>query len=236
MRFAAFTAAALMSLGIAAHAEEPTFKVEKGAKGMTWEAKVDPQAKAALQKTMKGAEGPPAVGKPVSDFTLTDLDGNPHTLSDVLAQGKVVVLEWFNPDCPFVKKHHHATRSMGDTEKFAEEQGIVWFAVNSGAPGKQGAGQERNEKAREEYKIDYPILLDEEGRVGKAYGAKNTPGMYIISPEGMLLYHGAIDNDSTPQKLGETNYVRKALEEYLAGKAISTPETKPYGCSVKYAT
>lgn len=174
------------------------------------------------------------LGKKAPDFVLTDLDGRQHRLSDYA--GKVVVLEWFNPDCPFVKKHHEKTRSMAETYAAAAEKGAVWLAINSGAPGRQGHGLERNKLARAQYGIEYPILLDESGKVGKAYGAKSTPHMFIIDSGGTLVYRGAIDNMPNPQTLGETNYVRKALEELFDGRQISIKETQSYGCSVKYAS
>ena len=174
------------------------------------------------------------VGKKAPDFTLVDIDGKTHSLSDYA--GKVVILEWFNPDCPFVKKHHQMFRSMHDTYHAAQEQGAVWLAVNSAAPGKQGAGVEYNAEARKNYGIEYPLLLDEAGTVGKAYGARTTPHMFVIAADGTLVYQGAIDDSPSTDKLGETNYVLTALEAIKAGKAVGTANTKPYGCSVKYVS
>lgn len=174
------------------------------------------------------------VGKKAPDFTLVDIDGKTHSLSDYA--GKVVILEWFNPDCPFVKKHHQMHKSMHDTYHAAKEQGAVWLAINSAAPGKQGAGLEYNQEARKNYGIEYPLLLDESGTVGKAYGALTTPHMFVIAADGTLVYQGAIDDSPTTDKLGETNYVLGALEAIKAGKAVGTANTKPYGCSVKYVS
>jgi peroxiredoxin len=176
------------------------------------------------------------VGKAAPDFTLSDTEGNEYTLSEILDGETVVVLEWFNPDCPFVKKHHQKTTSMADTYSMAKEEGIVWLAINSGAPGKQGNGTERNQKAVQEYKIAYPVLLDESGEVGKAYGAKTTPHMFIINADGVVVYEGAIDDKPDTQNLGDTNYVKHALGQMDAGEAVSPAETKPYGCSVKYGS
>ncbi|MFB3909063.1 MAG: thioredoxin family protein [Candidatus Eisenbacteria bacterium] len=173
-------------------------------------------------------------GAPAPDFTLKDLDGKTHTLSEYTKQGKVVVLEWFNPDCPFVQKHHKLTRNMLDTADRYRAKGIVWLAINSGAPGMQGAGLERNRSARDEYAMDYPILLDDSGDVGRAYGAKTTPHMYVIDAKGTLVYKGAIDDDRSARALGKTNYVARALDELLAGKPVTQAETASYGCSVKY--
>lgn len=174
------------------------------------------------------------LGQPAPDFTLTDLDGNEHTLSEYTKQGKFVVLEWFNPDCPFVKKHHDSNKTMYETARFVEENGGVWLAINSGKPGKQGTGHDRNVKAVTDFGIEYPVLLDETSAVGVMYEAKVTPHMYIISEEGVLVYAGAIDNDSSARTLGDINYVKQAVMEHGAGKAISVNETKAYGCSVKY--
>jgi len=174
-----------------------------------------------------------SVGHAAPNFTLTDLEGNEHTLADYTADGKTVVLEWFNPDCPFVKKHHEANKSMYETYRSAKENDVVWLAINSGKPGNQGTGQERNERAVKEYGIEYPVLLDESGKVGKMYQAKTTPHMYIIDGEGVLVYAGAIDNNPRFD-LGDVNYVSQAIGEMAHGKAISESETRPYGCSVKY--
>ncbi|MBZ0267803.1 redoxin domain-containing protein [bacterium] len=171
------------------------------------------------------------VGAPPPGFTLTDLDGGKHSLAGYLEDGKTVVLEWFNPDCPFVKKHHLHNHTMIDTH--AANPDVVWLAINSGADGKQGHGVTRNRKAAEDYEMDYPILLDETGEVGRAYGAKTTPHMFVIAG-GVIVYAGAIDDNPTPGKLGERNHVAAALKEVGDGKEVSVKESKPYGCSVKY--
>jgi peroxiredoxin len=173
------------------------------------------------------------IGDTAPDFELTDTAGKVHKLSQYA--DKTVVLEWFNPDCPFVRKHHQKTTSMHDTQAFAAKQGVVWLAVNSGAPGKQGAGLDRNKKAIEEFKIAYPLLLDESGAVGKSYGAKTTPHMFVIS-KGKIVYAGAIDDRPDAEALGKVNYVREVLTQVSAQKAVNPAETKPYGCSVKYAS
>ncbi len=175
------------------------------------------------------------LGALAPDFTLTDTEGNEHTLSTYIADGKVVVLEWFNPECPFVKKHHVKTSSMSDTYAAAvEHENVVWLAINSGGAGKQGNGLELNQEAREEYGMDYPVLLDEDGMVGRAYEAKTTPQMYVISETGMLIYVGAIDDNKDVATLGETNYVNECLSGYFSGEYEPT-QNKSYGCSVKYA-
>jgi len=178
---------------------------------------------------------PAAVGDKAPDFKLTDTDGVEHSLAKYLAEGQVVVLEWFNPDCPFIIKHHKTNRTMDETYATLKHKGVVWLAVNSGAAGKQGAGLERNKKAREEYRMTFPVLLDETGAVGRAYGAKTTPHMFIVGKDGKLAYSGAIDDNASPTEYGTRNYIISALRGVLDGRAVPEPVTKPYGCSVKYA-
>jgi hypothetical protein len=117
------------------------------------------------------------------------------------------------------------------------KDGVAWIAINSSGAGMEGNGVDKNKKAVANWKMSYPVLLDEEGTVGHAYGAKSTPTMYIIDAKGTLVYHGAIDNMATGKPEGGTlvNYVDKALAEMKDGKPVSTPETKAYGCSIKYA-
>lgn len=182
-----------------------------------------------------GADEKAEIGKKAPDFTLPDLGGERHTLSDMVEEDKVVVLEWFNPECPFVKKHYREdTQTMNTLADRFADRGVVWVRINSGAPGKQGAGVEKNERYKDEYKIDGPILLDESGEVGKMYGATNTPHMYVIDRSGTLRYMGAIDNDRRAREPGDVNYVERALEKILAGETVSETETQAYGCSVKY--
>ena len=190
-------------------------------------------AAVAVPATGNNAAGV-TTGDKAPDFTITDTDGNSHTLSEYTSQGKVVVIEWFNPDCPFVKKFHSGKTYARDTYNSVKGDDVVWLAINSGAPGKQGAGLERNQKARADYKIEYPVLLDETGKVGRAYGAKRTPEMFVIDASGTVAYHGPIDNNASARKFGETNYITTAVEQVLAGETVVTPAIKPYGCSVKY--
>jgi len=192
-------------------------------------------ALAMLAWTSVGADEQPkaAVGSPAPNFTLTDLAGAQHELASY--KGKVVVLEWFNPDCPFVVKHHHHNKTMQETYAAYKDKDVVWLAINSGAPGKQGHGVERNQRAVTEYGIEYPILLDEAGEVGHRYGATNTPHMYVIAAQGVLRYAGAIDDNRSARTPGELNYVRAALDAILAGQEVANPETRAYGCGVKYA-
>lgn len=131
------------------------------------------------------------VGEAAPTFSLPDLDGKQVSLADFA--GKTVVLEWFNPDCPFVK-YAHDGGPLATLAKQQGEAGIVWLAINSGAAGKQGHGAERNREAKQEWKLEHPILLDEDGSVGHSYGATNTPQMFVIDGEGKLVYAGALDN------------------------------------------
>jgi len=174
------------------------------------------------------------VGQPAPDFTLTDLDGQEVTLSDHL--GKTVVLEWFNPGCPFVV-HAHGEGPLKDLAARHAEQGVVWLAINSGAPGKQGHGLELNREAAATWNMSHPVLLDEDGVVGRQYGAKTTPEMVVVAPDGLVAYHGALDNAPRGSVRGGGElivYVDRALGSVAAGQPVATPKTKPYGCSVKY--
>ena len=178
-----------------------------------------------------------AVGDVAPAFTLTDTDGKTVNLADFA--GKIVVLEWFNPSCPFIVKHHDTSKGNMTFNKLFDEfnpKGVVFLAINSGAKGKEGAGKEVNAKMRSTYKMGYPVLLDEDGKVGHAYGATNTPQCFVIGKDGKIAYKGAIDNNEKLEGSADKNYVKMALDEVLAGKAVSTAETKPYGCSVKYAS
>lgn len=176
------------------------------------------------------------VGKKAPDFSLKDTAGKEHRLIDYLAQGKTVVLEWFNPDCPFVRRHHEKEKTMKRIEEQFRAKGVVWLAINSGAPGNQGAGLERNAKAKKEYGIDYPILIDESGSVGRSYEAKTTPHMFIIAKDGTVAYAGAIDDDPRGSKSERVNHLAAALAACVGGQPVSQAKTDPYGCSVKYGT
>jgi hypothetical protein len=146
-----------------------------------------------------------------------------------------VVLEWFNPGCPFVR-YSHGEGPLKDLAKKHTANGIVWLAINSGAAGKQGAGVEINKQARQDWAMEYPVLIDANGQVGKSYEAKTTPHMYVINPAGQIVYKGALDNaplGKVPSE-GQVNYVDNALAALAAGKPVDVAETKSYGCSVKY--
>jgi hypothetical protein len=177
------------------------------------------------------------VGAPAPDFTLRDLAGKPVKLSDF--RGRTVVLEWFNPGCPFVVASHTKGSLVGAASREAE-RGVTWLAINSAAPGKQGYGAEANREAAARWSMVHPVLLDESGEVGRAYGATNTPHMMVIGPDGRLAYRGAIDNSpdgerASPKGGALVEYVTAALDDLAAGRKVAVGETKAYGCSVKYA-
>jgi len=172
------------------------------------------------------------IGESAPEFVLQDTAGKSVSLASF--KGKVVVLEWFNPDCPFIVKHHKTATTFNDLNTTYGPKGVVFLAINSSADGNQGSGNERNAKAKTDFKMEYPILMDASGKVGKSYGAKTTPHCFIIAKDGKLMYSGAIDDDKSTGPSGKTNFVAKALDEILAGKPVTTAQTKPYGCSVKY--
>src|SRR5882724_8362558 len=191
---------------------------------------------ASLTTTTLLALDSPPVGSGAPDFSLTDAKGKTHSLSQY--KGKYVVLEWFNPECPFVKKHY-GTDNMQKLQEEYTDKGVVWLTIDSNAPGTEGnLTPEQAQKVASSWKThETALLLDPDGKVGRAYGAKNTPNMVIINPDGKIVYHGAIDSKATPNPAdisSSTNYVKAALDQSLAGKSVSTPQTKPYGCSVKY--
>jgi peroxiredoxin len=165
--------------------------------------------------------------KMAPDFELTDQNGKVHKLSDY--HGKVVVLEWTNPTCPFVVRHYKADTMTNLAAKYGED--VVWLAIDSS----NFVTAESASKWAEAEGITYPILLDASGEVGQMYEAKTTPHMFVIGAEGELLYDGAIDDDAAGKSESPTNYVEAALTSALAGQPVETAQTKPYGCSVKYA-
>jgi glutathione peroxidase-family protein len=177
------------------------------------------------------------VGKPAPDFTLQDCSGKSVTLSE--HKGKVVVLEWVNHGCPFVVKHY-GSGNMQKLQADATAKGVVWLSICSSAPGKQGhmSAADAAKACEEKQTASTAYLLDESGEVGKKYGAKVTPELYIVNAEGVLVYHGAIDDKKSTDPAdiaGAKNFVSVALEEVLAGNPVGTPTSEAYGCSVKYA-
>jgi peroxiredoxin len=194
--------------------------------------------KPAEKQPEKAPEAPAAaltLAQPAPDFTLKDSTGKDHTLSGY--KGKYVVLEWVNYGCPFVKRQY-SLGAMQKAQKEMTDKGVVWLAVNSSAVGKQGyfEGEELAAQIKANNAAHSAYLLDTDGKVGKTYGAKTTPHMYIVDPEGKLLYQGAIDDPPTADEkvaVGQ-NFVLKAIEEAMAGKPVTASNTPPYGCGVKY--
>src|SRR6267143_190794 len=179
---------------------------------------------------------PPPVGSAAPDFSLTDASGKTHSLSQY--NGKTVVLEWFNPECPFVKKHY----GSGNMQKLQGEytgKGVVWLTIDSNAPGAEGnLSPEQAQKVMKDWSTKQTaLLLDPDGNAGRTYNARNTPHMFVINPEGKVIYEGAIDSKATPNPndiASSTNYVKVALDESMSGKPVSNANTRPYGCSIKY--
>jgi hypothetical protein len=176
-------------------------------------------------------------GRPAGNFRLIDASGKPVALSDF--RGRPVVLEWNNPGCPFVQKHY-ASGNMQKTQAAAKGMGAAWLTINSGAPGKQGhmTGAEARAFVAKEKAVPTAYLLDPEGKIGRGYAAKTTPHLYIVAADGRLVYQGGIDDKPTADPAdikGARNHVLAALGELKAGKRVSVAETRPYGCSVKYA-
>lgn len=190
----------------------------------------------ALLAAPRTAAADAIVGQPAPAFTLTGTDGRPHTLSEYA--GKFVVLEWLNHDCPFVRKHY-GSGNMQKLQKKWTGQDVVWLSVNSSAPGKQGnyPPEEANELTKDKGAAPTAVLLDPDGTVGRAYGAKTTPHMFIVDPKGVLIYAGGIDDKPSTDPAdvnGARNHVDQALTEAVAGKPVTVATSTPYGCSVKY--
>lgn len=190
---------------------------------------------AALAAPLAAGDGP-VTGKTAPAFQLTDVAGKKRSLSE--HKGQWVVLEWVNHGCPFVRKHYDGGNMQALQKEFTS-RGVRWLSICSSAEGKQGhmSPAEWRETIKAKGGAATAVLLDPSGEVGRLYGAKTTPHMFIIDPQGVLVYQGAIDDTPSvdPADIAKSrNYVREALNQGLSGKAIETSETKPYGCSVKY--
>ena len=193
---------------------------------------------AALALAAGAATAVATLGQPAPAFTATDTQGKPVSLADF--KGKHVVLEWVNPGCPYVVKHYGSTNMQG-TQKEAVAKGVVWLAINSTA---NDHSDYKAPAAMAQWMQQYQAaatatLMDKDGKVGRAYGARTTPHLYIVDPTGLLVYAGGIDNkpSSNPADVASaTNHVKVALNELLAGKPVSLASTRPYGCSVKYSS
>lgn len=182
------------------------------------------------------ARAAPRLGEPAPDFTALDQNGKPVKLSD--AKGKLVVLEWFNHGCPFVRKHYDSKNMQRLQKKYAAK-GVVWYTITTGKKGKEGhmTQSESAERLKSEGMGSTALLRDESGDVGRLYSARTTPHMFVVDKKGVLIYQGGIDDkpSADPADIKTSkNLVAAALDEAMAGKPVSTPSAPPYGCSVKY--
>ncbi|MCH7703017.1 MAG: thioredoxin family protein [Planctomycetes bacterium] len=176
------------------------------------------------------AEGRPVeIGKPAPGFTLTSADGKTISLKDY--KGKIVVLEWTCPTCPFVVRHHKRLKTTQKLSQTFKDKGVVWLAIDSS---KTASAEVAAEHAKEN-KISYPILIDRDGKVGKLYDAKTTPHMFVINRQGNLAYAGAMDDDPRGNNPERQNYVEAAVKSLLDGSTVAQTRVQSYGCSVKYA-
>ena len=189
-----------------------------------------------MTAVMFAAEAAVNINQPAPDFSGVDSNGKTHTLSDY--RGRTVVLEWTNHDCPYVRKHYDSG-NMQDLQKAATSDGIIWLSIISSAPRKQGhvSGSEANTLTAQRKASPTAVILDEKGEIGRLYGAKTTPHMYIIDAKGTLVYMGGIDSIPSSNMADierATNYVDAALRALAAGKPVTDAVTRPYGCSVEY--
>jgi hypothetical protein len=178
----------------------------------------------------------PVIGAPAPAFTGTDTHGRTHSLAQ--HKGKYVVLEWVNHGCPWVGKWY-GQGNMQALQKQFGEQGVVWYSIVSSAPGKQGyeTNERHNAMAAERGAAPAAILVDAQGVIGRTYDARTTPHMYVIDPDGRLIYMGAISDNRAPRPEaidGARNHVVEALRESMAGQPVSVPSSQPYGCAVRY--
>lgn len=181
-----------------------------------------------------GAMAQAGVGQPAPAFSGVDAAGKPVTLADF--KGKYVVLEWTNPECPFVKKHYDSG-NLPATQKAATAKGVAWVSIQTGADASPKGRAELQAWQAAKQSVPTATVIDADGHIGRSYRAVTTPHLYIVDPQGKVIYAGGIDSKATanPADIASaTNYVNQALGEALAGKAVSQPVTKPYGCSVKY--
>lgn len=191
--------------------------------------KKEPQAPAGPADTPSVPPDAAAAADLAPAFTLMDQEGKAHRLSDYA--GKIVVLEWTNPECPYVQFHYDPQRqTMVRLAQKYQPQGVVWLAINS----THFHSQTVNKQWHEEQKLPYPVLDDHAGDVGRAYKAKNTPHVFIVGQDGVLAYQGAVDDNSDLKDQAATNYLDEALGAILDGKQPVAAQTRPYGCSVKY--
>lgn len=190
----------------------------------------------AINSTVATAQSSAVVGEKAPNFELTDAYGETHSLSDF--EGEYVILEWLNHDCPFVRKHYDGN-NMQELQKRYTDEGVVWLSIISSVPGTQGHLQpeEAQQITQEKNASPTAVLLDVDGSVGKMYDARVTPHMYIINPDGVLEYNGAIDDKPTARLRdleGAHNYVVAAMTSLRNGDPVEVKTNTPYGCTVKY--
>jgi peroxiredoxin len=190
-----------------------------------------------LAMLASAASAAPEVGKQAPDFSATDIDGKPVKLSEL--RGKTVVLEWTNNECPYVEKHY-GSGNMQSLQRDATKDGVVWISLISSAKNEQGWVDAKGaaDLNKERNAAPSATVLDEMGKIGRAYQARTTPHMFVINPEGTLVYMGGIDDKPTTRTsdiASAKNYVRAALDAVKAGKPVATPVSRPYGCSIKFA-
>ncbi len=190
-----------------------------------------------LTVSAKNTSGSATIGQPAPNFTLQGSDGKEHSLADY--KGKFIVLEWTNPNCPFVHKFYDS-KTMQNLQKEETAKGVVWLRINSSAAGHEGSQMlsDLADYVQSQHVAATASLLDPDGKVGHLYGARTTPHMFVINDKGILVYAGGIDNKPSEDAAAIStakNYVTAALTETMAGKPVSTPSAPPYGCPVKYA-
>ena len=193
-------------------------------------------ALAAIALLGPGAHADAVPGKPAPEFSATDSNGKTQKLADL--KGRTVVLEWTNDGCPYVRKHY-GSGNMQALQKAAADKGVVWLTVISSAKGEQGHvdGAGANKLTTDRKAVPAAVLLDPAGTIGRAYGAKTTPHMYVIDKDGRLVYNGAIDDKPSSNAgdiKGARNYLTEALTAVAEGKPVAVASTRAYGCSVKY--
>lgn len=190
----------------------------------------------AMNMVVPTAQAAAIPGRPAPAFSEKDSNGKTFSLSQL--KGRYIVLEWLNHDCPFVKKHYNSG-NMQKLQRETRKQGVVWFSVNSSAAGKQGYNSPAATNRLTQQKKASPsaVLLDGNGNMGRAYGAKTSPHMIVINPQGVVIYNGAIDDKPTTDVAdvkSAKNYVTAALAQARRGQKVSVSRTQPYGCAVKY--
>ncbi len=223
---------------------DPSERAERSASVNPAEPGSSPDLAAATDDNMDGPvdggddpmdpTGVATLGARAPSFRLEDAGGTSHSLADYA--GKIVVLEWFNPECPFVV-HAHRRGPLAELPLAMQERGVVWLAINSAGPGEQGHGAERNREIVREWGLEHPVLLDPEGEVGRRYAARTTPEVCVIDPSGILVYRGSLDNAPRGQVKGESHevWVEQVLNALLANTTLPRRESDPYGCGVRYA-